>query len=227
MLAGLALLLAMAAAALARLVLADGPGLGLPLSAGPPGTTEANDLLLATNAHTFARSQPWLVPVTKIFAVMGSWVVLVPVTVGVVAVLYRRGYRWWALWVGLCGMGGWMVSQTVKHLVDRERPTWPDPFETLTSPSFPSGHSMAGIYGYVVFGIVALALLDRRWPGVLLIAFGMLMGPSRVLLGVHWPTDVLAGWLLAGAWISACAAAVLWVRESRRERRPQPAGTPA
>ena len=226
-LAGLALLLAVAAAALARLVLADGPGLGLPLSAGPPAAAEAYDPFLATTAHTFVREQTWLVPVTKIFAVMGSWVVLVPVTVGVVAVLYRRGYRWWALWVGLCGMGGWMVSQTVKHLVDRERPTWPDPFETLTSPSFPSGHSMAGIYGYVVFGIVALALLDKRWPGVLLIAFGMLMGPSRVLLGVHWPTDVLAGWLLAGAWISACAAAVLWVRESRRERRPQPAGTPA
>jgi len=147
------------------------------------------------------------------------------VTIGVVVTLYRQGYRYWALWVGLCGMGGWMVSETVKNLVDRQRPVWPDPFEVLASPSFPSGHSMAGIYGYVVFGIVALTLLDCRWPGILLITFGLLMGPSRVLLGVHWPSDVLAGWLFAGAWVSLCAACVLFVRGSRRERTPQPADT--
>lgn len=225
MLAVLALLLAVSAATLARLVLADGPGFGVPLSAGPPASIGADDLRLATAAHTFAVGNTWVVPVTRIFAVAGSWVVLVPVTIGVVVTLYRQGYRYWALWVGLCGMGGWMVSETVKNLVDRQRPVWPDPFEVLASPSFPSGHSMAGIYGYVVFGIVALTLLDCRWPGILLITFGLLMGPSRVLLGVHWPSDVLAGWLFAGAWVSLCAACVLFVRGSRRERTPQPADT--
>lgn len=225
-LAGLALLLAMAAAALTRLVLADGPGLGMPLTAGPPAVSQADDLLLATNAYTFAHDHTRVVPVTKVFAVLGSWIVLVPATVGVVVVLARRGHGYWAWWVGLCGMGGWMISQSVKHLIDRQRPVWPDPFEVLTSPSFPSGHSMAGIYGYVVFGIVALALLDSRWPGIALITVGLLMGPSRVLLGVHWPTDVLAGWLFASAWISACGAGVLWVREWRRASTPQPADTP-
>ena len=226
MLAALALLFAVSALALARLVLADGPGFGVPLSAGPPAAAEADDLLLATDAHTFVREQTWLVGVTKVFAILGSWVVMVPLTIGIVVLLYRQGHRYWAWWVGLCGMGGWMVSQSVKHLVDRERPVWQDPFEVLTSPSFPSGHSMTGIYGYVVFGIVVLALGRRRWPGVLLIVFGVLMGPSRVLLGVHWPSDVLAGWLLAGAWISACGAAVLWVRESRPVRTPQHSDTP-
>lgn len=225
-LAGLALLLALAAAALTRLVLADGPGLGVPLTAGPPAVGEAYDEYLAANAYVFAHDHTWVVPVTKVFAVMGSWIVLVPATLVVVVVLAHHGHGYWAWWVGLCGMGGWMISQSVKNLVDRQRPQWPDPFEVLTSPSFPSGHSMAGVYGYVVFGVVALALLDRRWPGVLLIVFGMLMGPSRVLLGVHWPTDVLAGWLFAGAWISLCAAAVLWIRGSRRARTPQPADTP-
>ena len=73
--------------------------------------------------------------------------------------------------------------------------------------------------------IVVLALGRRRWPGVLLIIVGLLMGPSRVLLGVHWPSDVLAGWLFAGAWISLCAAVVLFVRGSRQERTPRPADT--
>ena len=220
LLACLGLLLALAAAVVTRVVLTKGPGFDLP-------PTPSADLLLATDIHTVAHDHPWLVGVTKVFAVMGSGFVLTPVTLGVVLLLQRRGHGYWALWVGLCGMGGWMISQSVKQLVDRQRPVWPDPFEIVTSPSFPSGHSMAGIYGYVVFGIVVLALTDRRWPGVALIVFGVLMGPSRVLLGVHWPSDVLAGWLLAGAWVSLCAAAVLGVRGSRRARTPLPADTRA
>lgn len=213
LLAGLAVLLTLVAGALAQAVAAGG--------------LESQDRLIGDTAYSLARDHAWVVTVTKFFAVMGSWIVLVPVTVAVVVMLARRGHPWWAAWVGMCGMGGWIISQTVKQFVDRPRPIWTDPIEVLSSPSFPSGHSMAGVYAYVVFGIVALALLDRRWPGIVLIVFGILMGPSRVLLGVHWSTDVLAGWLLAGAWISGCAAGLLLVRESRSERTPQPADIPA
>jgi undecaprenyl-diphosphatase len=193
--------------------------LGLGLFIANLATVPTADLRIALALHDLAHQQRWLVGTATFFAIMGSAVVLTPLTVGVVVVLARRGHRWWAMWVAACGMGGWMISQTVKHLVDRQRPEWPDPFAVLTTPSFPSGHSMAGIYGYVVFGIVALALLPRRWPGIAVIVFGMLMGPSRVLLGVHWPTDVLMGWLLAGAWVCTAAAIVLRVRG-----RPQEAG---
>ena len=174
------------------------------------GGLAAADEAVATAVHDAVHNLPWVVWLAQVFAIMGSAVVLAPLTVAIVVLLARRQHPWWALWVGACGMGGWMLSQTVKELVDRPRPVWPDPFVVLTSPSFPSGHSMAGVYGYVVFGIVALALLPHRWPGVVLIVFGVLMGPSRVLLGVHWPSDVLMGWLLAGAWVCTCAALVLW-----------------
>lgn len=173
------------------------------------------DVDIATPVHAFAVSQPWVVGVCQVFAVMGSALVLTPVTVVVVIVLARTGHGWFALWVAACGMGGWIISETVKHIVDRHRPVWPDPLATLTSPSFPSGHSMAGIYGYVVFGVVALALLRQRWPGVVLIVFGVLMGPSRVALGVHWPTDVLEGWLLAGAWVCTVATILLALQRRR------------
>lgn len=197
---------------------------GLGLFIANADAVPAADLRIADALHVLAHQQQWLVGTATFFAIMGSAFVLTPLTIAVVVVLARGGHRWWALWVGACGMGGWMISQTVKHLVDRQRPAWPDPFEVLTSPSFPSGHSMAGVYGYVAFGIAALALLPRRWPGVALIVFGALMGPSRVLLGVHWPTDVLMGWLLAGAWVCTAAAIVLRLRENAaRAQVAQPA----
>ncbi len=187
------------------------------------------DVRIATAAHDLAVANPWLAGVATFFAVMGSAAVLTPLTVAVVIVLARAGRVWWAAWVGACGLGGVVVSEIVKYSVDRARPVWPDPFVTLTSPSFPSGHSMAGIYGYVVFGVVAWHLLSWRWPAVVLIAFGVLMGPSRVLLGVHWPTDVLAGWLLAAAWCCTAGVIVRRVRAARGSppaRTPPPAGTP-
>jgi undecaprenyl-diphosphatase len=216
LLAGLALLLWLAAFALARAVvtaLPEAVGGGTAVLTAVSPSLVADDALIATTVHEAVHDQQWVVWVARVFAVMGSGLVLTPVTIAVVIGLTHAGHRWWAFWVGACGMGGWIISQSVKHLVDRQRPVWPDPFEVLTSPSFPSGHSMAGVYGYVAFGIAALALLPYRWPGVALIVFGMLMGPSRVLLGVHWPTDVLMGWLLAGAWVCTAAAVVMWLRD--------------
>ncbi len=181
--------------------------------------TPAVDATISDGLDTFAHANEWVATVARFFAIMGSGLVLFPITVAVVLLLARH-HRWWSLWVAACGLGGLLISETVKIAVERQRPQWPDPFETLDSPSFPSGHSMAGIYGWVVFGVVALCLLPRPWnrvAGIGLITFGVLMGPSRALLGVHWPTDVLAGWLYAGAWVLTVGAVVLWWR-SRDQR---------
>lgn len=171
------------------------------------GTPPHIDQVLSEAASDVAG--PWTEAIGRIFALMGSALVLPWVTVGVVLVLASRGHRWWATWIGVAGMGGWVISETIKHLVQRQRPQWPDPFATLTSASMPSGHSMAGIYGWFAFGVAAWAL-GHRAIGGLLMACGLLMGPSRVLFGVHWPTDVLAGWLLAGAWLLTIAAVLNW-----------------
>jgi len=176
--------------------------------------TPAMDATVSGGLDVFAHANGWIVPLARFFALMGSGLVLFPITVAVVLVLLRQ-HPWWAAWVAACGLGGLLISQTVKRAVDRQRPQWPDPFETLDSASFPSGHSMAGIYGWVVFGVVALCLLSPPWnraAGIGLITFGVMMGPSRALLGVHWPTDVLAGWLFAGAWVMTAGAVIVWWR---------------
>lgn len=167
------------------------------------------DLALAQPAHELAVANPWLEWVARFFAAMGSGFVLAPLTVGVVVALWLRGQRWWSVWIAASGISGIVVSQTVKRVIDRQRPAWDNPLHELTSPSFPSGHSMAGIYGYVAFGVVAWFLVNRAF-GTVLMVFGVLMGPSRVFFGVHWPTDVLAGWLFAGACLCTVTAVLWW-----------------
>lgn len=182
----------------------------------------AVDQRLADGLHTFAVQNLWLAWAARVFAALGSGFVLFPLTVIVVLGLWRR-HRWFAVWVAACGLGGIAISQTMKRLVDRQRPVWENPLHELSSPSFPSGHSMAGVYGYVVFGIVAWAL-GRRSLGVGLMVLGLLMGPSRVVFGVHWPSDVLAGWLFAAAWICTVTA-VLWWRLGPAPGNDVPQGT--
>lgn len=183
---------------------------------GIPGV----DLSIATAVHEWAITQTWLVWVARFFSAMGSGFVLAPLTVAVVVALWLRGQRWWSVWLAAAGIGGIVISQTVKRTVDRQRPVWDNPLHELTSPSFPSGHSMAGIYGYLAFGVVAWALGNRALGGALMV-FGVLMGPSRVAFGVHWPSDVLAGWLYAGAWLCTVTA-ILWWRWGPPGPSPDP-----
>ena len=87
----------------------------------------AVDLALAQPAHDLAVANPWLVWVARFFAAMGSGFVLAPLTVGVVVALWLRGQRWWAVWLAADGITGIVVSQTVKRVVDRQRPAWDNP----------------------------------------------------------------------------------------------------
>lgn len=134
------------------------------------------------------------------------------VAVGV-ALLWSR-HRLWARWLLVSAVAGFALQTVVKGLIGRARPEWPDAAFHLTTPSFPSGHAMSGIDMWAVLGIAMLcAGVGGRFPrvvGALAIAIGVLMGPSRLVVGVHWPTDILAGWLLGAAVACAAAAAVLW-----------------
>lgn len=99
-------------------------------------------------------------------------------------------------------------SLLVKYAVNRPRPT-ADQLNLLaweTSPSFPSGHAV----GIVLLAVVVMTLVrpktaaGRRWLTVGLIMVILLVGWSRLYLGIHWLTDVLGGYLIAGIWIALC-----------------------
>jgi undecaprenyl-diphosphatase len=111
-----------------------------------------------------------------------------------------------------------LFGTLVKIEVARARP----PLENMLIPlpagySFPSGHALAGVELYGVLAFLLVCELCVAWQKalviVLAVALAVLIGVSRVYLGVHWPSDVLASWLIGGAWLSLlCGGYVTWER---------------
>ncbi|MEU9302460.1 phosphatase PAP2 family protein [Streptomyces sp. NPDC048269] len=119
--------------------------------------------------------------------------------------LWWRGDRDRALRVGLATLVSAAVQQGVKGLVGRERPVWPDPVASAHFSAYPSGHAMTAT---VVCGLL-LWLLPRRtpawWVGTAwaVAAVSVIgVGFTRLYLGVHWVSDVVAGWLLGVAFVA-------------------------
>ncbi|NDZ96284.1 phosphatase PAP2 family protein [Streptomyces sp. SID6673] len=157
---------------------------------------------------------------------------LVLTTVVVVVVLGLVGVRAVpeAILVGAGSFAGYLLMVGLKHLFARPRPPIADRLLDIDTYSFPSGHAMMST---VVFGLLAVAAYRlsawvRAHPAVLLIAsiWAIAIGCSRVYLGVHWTTDVLAGWLIGAVWVAGCAwLCARWAATPQRQRtagRPEP-----
>ena len=138
------------------------------------------------------------------FQHIGSGNVTAPLAI-VVGILLFSFRRWhWGVWFAVVSIGGLLISETFKYSVQRARPVWDDPLFFEKGFSYPSGHTLSGVTTWVAIGVVVLFVLPRPWSsvlGVVFVAVGVLMGPSRLLLGVHWLTDVLGGWLLGFGWL--------------------------
>jgi undecaprenyl-diphosphatase len=148
----------------------------------------------------------------------GERTLQVVIVVSAVLVMTRQ-WRW-AVFLVVSSQTGALLSTTVKHAVGRQRPPFGD-FDTsqLTS-SYPSGHTFAGITAWVAMGIIVLYLLPRPWSTILAvvpIAIGIANGPSRLVLGRHWVTDVLGAWLLASGWLLIVWAAFVWFLAPRAD----------
>jgi undecaprenyl-diphosphatase len=162
----------------------------------------------------------WLQEMGRDLTALGGVAVLSLVTIGVLAFLAMR--RLWAA-AGLllvAVLGGLAVSTLLKEYFERPRPDLVPHGSIVTDASFPSGHSMMATVVYLTLG----ALLARVEPElrVKVFVFGfalllaLLVGVSRVYLGVHWPTDVLAGWVLGAAWALLFWLIARWLQHRGR-----------
>jgi undecaprenyl-diphosphatase len=153
-----------------------------------------------------------------------------PLLLGVVVAIagvfvFWRGRRRLALYLVVTVVVGGFVDSAIKIFVDRPRPVVHHPVATAFGKSFPSGHAMSST---ITYGAVFLALVPalrprlRRVALVVTVALVLAIGCSRLLLGVHFLTDVVGGYVLGGAWLAASTAAFeIW-----RTERGEPAAEP-
>lgn len=111
-----------------------------------------------------------------------------------------------ALYAVLAVGSGALLSQTTKQYYGRPRPDLVDHLDTVHTLSFPSGHAMVTTVAYLTLAAIVIGYLETRRARAYVLTIAVLVavmvGVSRVYLGVHWPSDVAAGWALGSAWAS-------------------------
>ncbi len=179
---------------------------------------EPNNIDRTVHAWIVRNRDDWRAP-TPLFRLVtrfGNAEVAVPATVGVAVALLalpRRGFHHIRasegfVWLGVLA-GSWSLNQWLKTIFRRERPPLLHRLVTESSYSFPSGHS---VFASVFFATLALELVEliprpRPWLRALAVLLcltaAVLVAASRVWLGVHYPTDVIGGFLLGVGWVGS------------------------
>lgn len=173
---------------------------------------------------------PWLRQAAIELTSFGdSWVLFTValIAVGFMLIQKKPGH---ALLVAGSLAGGTLLSETLKTLFARDRPEAAYRLVEVASESFPSGHAMLSAVTYLTLGALLARELGRRRlkAYVLCVAFALafVVGLTRVYLGVHWLSDVVAGWSLGAAWAMACWLAAYAVERWQAAKRIAPTPPP-
>lgn len=165
------------------------------------------------------RATPLVSNAMAVVSFLGAPTTLTIVAVGGSLLLLYRRRRTEAAVLSTVVLGGNLLNFCLKHLIQRGRPVFDDPIFSLPTYSFPSGHAMASTVFYGLLAIYALANARQRYAAYFAIAAAVFMVAlvsfSRVYLGLHYLSDVMAGIAEGIAWLAFCFAALHYIR--RRE----------
>lgn len=162
--------------------------------------------------HSVPIGPRWLQTAMLDITAIGGVAVLTLLTVIVAGflALIRKGRL--AFFVIASVSTGAIVSTLLKSIFDRPRPNLVSHLVDVNTTSFPSGHAMNSAVVYLTLGaLLAGTRLERETRGYILVvavALTLMIGFSRIYLGVHWPSDVIAGWAVGASWAALCSIAL-------------------
>jgi undecaprenyl-diphosphatase len=186
------------------------------------GDTQAFDVAILRSLRSAAdparpRGPAWMESVLIDVTALGSPVVLGLIVMIIAGyLLLQQRYRT-AVMVVVTSISGEVVDELLKLFFERPRPTAVPHLRTVLTASFPSGHAMESAIIYLTLGALLMRVVEGTFTKIycmtMAILLTMIVGVSRVFLGVHYPTDVLGGWMLGFLW-----AAVTFLITHRFER---------
>jgi undecaprenyl-diphosphatase len=150
----------------------------------------------------YAGGHPTVIAIARAFTALGEPTVLIVAGFAAAFLLWRSGHRhlpWVLIAITLIGRG---ISELQKYWIARVRPDVSPHLVVVKTSSFPSGHATSSMIFYLT---MALALtVGTRWHRIAAgaaVLLSLLIGTSRVMLGVHWPSDVVGGWAFGMLWV--------------------------
>ena len=150
----------------------------------------------------YVGNEPTLVPIARFFTALGEPTVLIIASVVIAILLWVAGHRQLPFAFVAITMAGRGLSQAQKYWIGRARPDLETHLVVVKTSSFPSGHANSSMIFYLTLALILAS--GTKWRGVAVagaLALSLMVGLSRVMLGVHWPSDVVGGWAFGMLWV--------------------------
>jgi undecaprenyl-diphosphatase len=162
---------------------------------------------------------PWVEEMARDITALGSYAVLSIVVCVVIIYLLMTNQRAVAFWILAAVGGGVLLSNVLKLVYERPRPDLVLHATRVFTTSFPSGHATLSAITYLTLGTFLANLHSSPRLKVFFLGLAIFLtiavGISRIYLGVHYPTDVLAGWCIGAAWAAFCWSIFNWLQVAR------------
>lgn len=158
---------------------------------------------------------PWFQEMVRDLTALGSYAFIILTVACALGYLLLMGKRAMAALMVAAVAGGMAISTLLKQGFDRPRPDIEHGVQVFT-PSFPSGHATLSAVTFLTLGVL-LSRISPHWRVriyfvAVAVVLTFIVGASRVYLGVHYPSDVIAGWCIGTAWALLCWAGALWLQ---------------